>query len=397
LLAQFNSDEDRLRRFEQEARAASALNHPNIITIHEIGSERGRRFIATEFIEGETLRERVRRARLELRETVDVALQVASALGAAHRAGIVHRDIKPENVMVRPDGIAKVLDFGVVKLSEKFAEHVSGSQPAGGEGGDVTTLGLITTEANIVMGSPNYMSPEQARGFAVDARTDIFSLGAVIYEMLTGKMPFAGASVSDVVVSILERQPPPLSEHLPEAPPRLQPIVTKALAKDKEARYQNVDDLMEDLKRLKRRLDLESGLDDSLRPRSQRDTVSSDQRARATAEELAVQSDQVLTVRTTSSAEYIVTEIKRHKIGVVFGLALLLTIAAGLVYYPLSGKVKPIDSIAVLPFAEANSDPNIEYLSDGLTESLINNLSQSRNLKVMSRNSVFKYKGQGPD
>jgi serine/threonine protein kinase len=209
---QFNSDEDKLRRFEQEARAASALNHPNIITIHEVGSEEGTRFIATEFIEGETMRQRLKHAGLGLREAIDVAIQVARALAAAHRAGIVHRDIKPENVMLRPDGIAKVLDFGVVKLTEEFADNASGPQSDGSEEGDVATLGLVTTEANIVMGSPNYMSPEQARGLAVDARTDIFSLGALIYEMLTGEMPFKGASVSDVIVSILERQPPPLSE-----------------------------------------------------------------------------------------------------------------------------------------------------------------------------------------
>ena len=161
---QFNSDDDRLRRFEQEARSASALNHPNIITIHEVSSEQGIRFIATEFIEGETVRHRLKHAGFGVLEAIDLAIQVARALAAAHRAGIVHRDIKPENVMLRPDGIAKVLDFGVVKLTEKFAEHVSGPQSADGEGGDVDTIGLVTTEANIVMGSPNYMSPEQARG-----------------------------------------------------------------------------------------------------------------------------------------------------------------------------------------------------------------------------------------
>src|SRR4029434_1935516 len=176
----------RLHRFEREARAASALNHPNIITIHEVGHVRDTKFIITEFIEGQTVRQQMSAAKMGIREALDIAIQVASALEAAHKAGIVHRDIKPENVMMRPDGIAKVLDFGVVKLTEKFAERLSGPQSAGSESGDVNTLGVVTTEANIVMGSPNYMSPEQARGFPVDARTDIFSLGSLPYEMLTG-------------------------------------------------------------------------------------------------------------------------------------------------------------------------------------------------------------------
>src|SRR4030095_4263045 len=225
---QFHSDEDRLRRFEQEARAASALNHPNIITIHEVGTDSGTRFIATEFIEGETVRQKLKQSGIGIREAIDIAIQVARALAAAPRAGIIHRDIKPENVMIRPDGIVKVLDFGVVKLTEEFAEHQSGPQTA--DNGDVATFGMITTEANIVMGSPNYMSPEQARGLAVDGRTDIFSFGALIYEMLTGKMPFKGAPVSDVIVAILERQPPKISECVPESTPKIEAIVERAMA-----------------------------------------------------------------------------------------------------------------------------------------------------------------------
>lgn len=392
---QFNSDEDRLRRFEQEARSASALNHPNIITIHEVGSDEGARFIATEFIEGETVRQRLKHAGFGLREAIDVAIQVARALAAAHRAGIVHRDIKPENVMLRPDGFAKVLDFGVVKLTEKFAEQLSGPHSPESEEGDVATLGLVTTEANVVMGSPNYMSPEQARGLAVDARTDIFSLGALIYEMLTGKMPFKGASISDVIVSILERQPPPISELLPEAPPKLQAIVDRALAKDLEARYQTVDDLLDDLKRIRRRLELESGSDDSgQRARLGDAAAQTSGQTRQTAADLSVRSDQVATMRVTSSAEYIVGEIKSHKRAFLIASALILLAAAAVAYFTLLPKGHPIDSIAVLPFANLSSDPNTEYLSEGLTESLINNLSQSHNLKVMSRNSVFKYKGQ---
>src|SRR5215208_1251593 len=187
----FTNDEERLRRFEQEAHAASALNHPNIITIHEVGWETGTRYIATEFIEGETLRQRLQRGSLSVREALDVAVQVANALTAAHQVGIIHRDIKPENVMLRPDGYAKVLDFGIVKLTEKFVGHQTGNSDAL----DSAKLNQVNTEANIVMGSPSYMSPEQARGFAVDGRTDIFSLGVVLYEMIAGRRPFEGESI----------------------------------------------------------------------------------------------------------------------------------------------------------------------------------------------------------
>lgn len=394
LLAQFNNDEDRLRRFEQEARAASALNHPNIITIHEVGSDSGLRFIATELIEGETVRQRLKRGSFSVREAVDIAVQIAGALATAHRAGIVHRDIKPENVMLRPDGIAKVLDFGVVKLTEKFADNMSSSQSAGSEGGDGATIELITTEANIVMGSPNYMSPEQARGLPIDARTDIFSLGALTYEMLTSTMSFNGGSVSDVIVSILERQPPALSESVPGVPARLQEIVAKALAKDREARYQSIDDLLNDLKRVLRRLDLETGLDDSLRPPQGDSGDQTDPQMRMTAPELAVPSDQVATVRSTSSAQFRIDEVKRHKSRLLLASVMTLALAGVLAYFALSTRANPIDSIAVLPFINTSSDPNTEYLSEGLTESLINNLSQFHNLKVMSRNSVFKYKGK---
>jgi eukaryotic-like serine/threonine-protein kinase len=394
---QFNEDEDRLRRFEQEARAASALNHPNIITIHEVGRDAGMRFIATEFIEGETVRQILKRDGMTTRHAVDIAIQVARALGAAHRAGIVHRDIKPENVMLRPDGLVKVLDFGVVKLTEEFTERKFESPES--DDGDVATLGVVTTEANIVMGSPNYMSPEQARGFAVDARTDIFSFGALLYEMVTGKMAFKGESVTDVLVAILERRPPALSDSLSEVPPRLQAIVDRALAKDLKSRYQTASDLINDLKQLRRGIDVESGHDNSWRPIN-RDAspAETNQQSRQITDEPSAQVDRVKTVPATSSAEFIVTEIKTHKRGFVIGLLIVLIISVSAIFYfTRSPGSRPIDSIAVLPFSNTSADPNTEYLSDGLTESLINNLSQSHKLKVMSRNSVFRYKGRDAD
>lgn len=245
LPAKFTSDEDRLRRFKQEARATSALNHPNIITIFEIGEANGAHFIATEFIDGVNLRQHMSRHRLQTSDALEIALQVASALDAAHAAGIVHRDIKPENIMVRPDGYIKVLDFGLAKLTER-GDY------------DADTQMMARTEPGMVMGTVAYMSPEQARGLAVDARTDIFSLGVVLYEMVTDHAPFDGDTPSDMIVSILDREPAPLARHLPNTSPEIQRIVSKALAKDREARYQSVKELMSDLRRLKQRAEFEA-------------------------------------------------------------------------------------------------------------------------------------------
>src|SRR5215475_1656576 len=246
LPAQFMNDAERLRRFEREASAASATNHPNIITIHEIGQVDGAHYIVTEFIDGQTLRQRMQAAKLSLNEVVDVAIQVAQALEAAHSAGIVHRDIKPENVMVRRDGLVKVLDFGLAKLTEH--------QPTSGEGGidsQAATLAKVNTDSGTVMGTASYMSPEQARGQKVDARTDIFSLGVALYEMIAGSPPFDGVNALDVIGAILQKEPAPLSQTAAEAAPELERIVSKALRKDREERYQTVKDLLNDLRDFK--------------------------------------------------------------------------------------------------------------------------------------------------
>src|SRR5882762_2094460 len=240
----FTRDDERVRRFQQEARAASALNHPNIITIYEIGEIDSRHFIATEFIEGETLRRRMTRSQMEIGDVLDVATQVAWALSAAHQAGIAHRDIKPGNIMLRPDGVVKVLDFGLAKLTEQ-------------KGDDLEAATLVHTKQGIVMGTAHYMSPEQARGQKMDARTDIFSLGVVLYEMVTGRVPFAGQTMTDVLASILMLEPPSLSQSAPEAPEELQRIVHSALRKNKDERYQTAGELLNDLKALKQRLAFE--------------------------------------------------------------------------------------------------------------------------------------------
>ncbi|MCI0488826.1 MAG: AAA-like domain-containing protein [Blastocatellia bacterium] len=246
---QLTRGEGRLQRFVQEARAASALNHPNIITIYEIGEVDGLHFIATEFIRGQTLRQLIESAQMKMNESLDVTIQVASALVVAHEAGIIHRDIKPENIMVRPDGYVKVLDFGLAKLTEpQMPQAHSRSSNVPG----------VETEPGMIMGTINYMSPEQARGLKADARTDIFSFGVVLYEMLTGAKPFSGQTPSDVIVSILEREPAPLSQYFPDIRPELERIVFKALRKKREERYPKAIDLLNDLKSLKLDLEIEA-------------------------------------------------------------------------------------------------------------------------------------------
>ena len=250
LLAYFASDDERLRRFQREARAASALNHPNILTIHEVGEAEGVHFISTEFIDGQTLRELIPGQTLSLAESLDIAVQVASALMAAHAAGIIHRDIKPENIMRRADGLVKILDFGIAKLTETAPSEISSEAPASIK---------AQTETGVVMGTVGYMSPEQARGLMVDERTDVWSLGCVLYEMLTGRAPFAGATRVDTLVALLEREPAPLFEIATDMPAELRQlrrIVNKALDKDRDERYENVAEMLADLQSVSREIAL---------------------------------------------------------------------------------------------------------------------------------------------
>src|SRR4051812_17786190 len=243
-------DPSRILRFEQEARAASGLSHPNVCTILALGeSADGLRYIAMEYVEGETLRSRLVAPRLSIRATLDIAIQVAAALSAAHASGIVHRDIKPENVMVRPDGFVKVLDFGLAKLTPSPAEIADTD----------STHAVLKTEAGVVVGTPAYMSPEQARGQEVDARTDIWSLGALLYEMVAGRSPFAAPSGTEVLAAILDRDVEPLARFAPETPAELQRIVTKCLRKERPLRYQTVQDLLLDLQALRDEIPVRSG------------------------------------------------------------------------------------------------------------------------------------------
>ncbi|HEV2834588.1 MAG TPA: protein kinase, partial [Pyrinomonadaceae bacterium] len=315
LPSSFTKDGDRLRRFEQEARAASALNHPNIITIYEIREAASSHIIATEFVEGETLRMRMNRSPLKLSEAVDVAIQVADALSAAHKAGIIHRDIKPENIMLRPDGYVKVLDFGLAKLSEQASPAVAAEAP---------TI-QVRTGSGIVIGTAGYMSPEQARGLSVDNRSDIFSLGAVIYEMLARRKPFEGDTPSDTLAAILKTEPQPLSRVIQGIPAELTRIVTKCLKKDREERYQVVKDLWLDLKALKQELDFQNNVlragDTSVAPThaggaGQPTTVFTEPRP-------TVERSGISTI-----TESLSMEIQRHKVGAALALVLIALVIA---------------------------------------------------------------------
>jgi serine/threonine protein kinase len=311
----FTRDNDRLRRFAQEARAASALNHPNIITIYEIFQADSTHVIATEFVEGETLRQRLGRSGLSLTETLNIAIQIADALAAAHKAGIIHRDVKPENVMLRPDGYVKVLDFGLAKLSEETTGAVAGEAP---------TL-QVRTGSGFVLGTAGYMSPEQARGLSVDNRSDIFSLGAVMYEMLARRKPFEGETPSDTMAAILKSEPTPLPHIVPQLPSELVRIVNKSLRKDREERYQVVKDLWLDLKALKQELEFQAKLDRSVPSENGDGLTGTVDRAHSTATGGRVDATETRSA-INAITDSLSIEIKRHKVGVAVVLAIVLAV-----------------------------------------------------------------------
>jgi serine/threonine protein kinase/Flp pilus assembly protein TadD len=392
LPADVAADRGRMNRFVQEAKAASALNHPNIITIYEIEQIDSVNFIATEFIDGGTLRERMRPASVKLGEVLDVAIQTASALSAAHAAGIVHRDIKPENVMLRRDGIVKVLDFGLAKLTAPESTTVDTQAPT-----------KFKTDPGTVVGTAIYMSPEQARGMEVDVRTDIFSLGVVLYEMVAGCLPFEGSTRSEVMASILSEQgPQPLARYAREAPAELERIVSKALRKNRDERYQTIKDLLIDLKDLKRELELKAQLERTSRQQISSQAVTPPNNETAITEDEQARTAQTRTqlMRATSNAEYLVSQMKDHKRGLLLALGLVLIGAIAVSYFlilkrgsALLANGPQIKSIAVLPLDNLSGDPSQDYFADGMTEALTTELAKIGSLQVTARPSAMQFKG----
>ena len=343
-------DSQALERFRREAQAASALNHPGICTIYDIGEHDGRAFIAMEFIDGETLRSHIHGKALPLEETLRLGIQIAEALDAAHSEGIIHRDVKPANIFVTRRGQAKVLDFGLAKLVPK------GIANADSDSGGATTDS--TSIVGIISGTPAYMSPEQVRGDNLDGRTDIYSLGLLLFEMATGRQAFSGGTGGVIIEAVLTRSPVPARTINPEIPPQLEEIISKALHKDREQRYQHVGEVRAELQQLER------GPDSGWRARQEtaQSVLSSNTgRLQTTAEQKAADS----TAQTSAPRTERVSRI--------------------------------IDSIAVLPFENASRDAEHEYLGDGIAGSLINILATIPKLRVMAQSTVFRYKGRGMD
>jgi eukaryotic-like serine/threonine-protein kinase len=367
-----------LRRFEKEALAASALNHPNILTIYEFGILEGRQFIASEYVEGETLRQLLGEGALPIDQAIGIATQIAKALETAHASGIVHRDIKPENIVIRTDGLAKVLDFGIAKLTE--------SQQTTEHPGVVKSLSV--SQVGLVIGSARYMSPEQARGQSVDPRSDIFSLGVVLYEMAGGKAPFDGETVSDVVAEILKGTPPSLDEILSDAPSGLQKIVNKAMCKDRAGRYQSAKELLDDLEEFSRRRLMQARSDEAL---------SNEGNDRAFSGSHSQFSNGVA----PHTAE---RRLRRLLAPLLLSLALVVGVAFGALYFLKSPRRHAAEvsqavphTLAILPFQNLRQDPSLDYLGFSLADAVITKLSSINSLTIRPSSSVEKYRNQSVD
>ena len=381
-------------RFLRGAKSAAALKHPNIAHIYGIGDGEGTKFIAMEFVDGVTLREKIHRERTELSKLLRYLHHVAEGLAKAHAAGIVHRDLKPDNIMITRDGHAKILDFGLAKLIDSPLVQTGEGENAGDA---ATAIMQQHSTPGVIMGTVGYMSPEQAQGKTkeIDQRSDIFSFGCILFEVATGKKPFEGDSIVKSLHSLIYEPAPQVRDLNPQAPGDLQRIIRRCLAKDKDERYQTIKDVAIELKDLRRELESMAGSDMSVLPQVTGDS------ARDTDVRTVIKSASTTSVpppATVSSAEYITQGLSRHKLGVAVASLILIAAVVFLVYYLRAGKSEgAIRSIAVLPFQNRSSDADTEYLSDGLSESLIYRLSQLPNLKVSPTSSIMRYKGKDTD
>ncbi len=381
---ELTDDERALRRFEQEAQAASALNHPNILTVYEFGQVDDLHFIAAEFVDGLTLRKKLSQSSLKLNAVIDIGVQIAGALTAAHSSGIVHRDIKPENVIVRTDGIVKVLDFGIAKLTESRAQT---------DGYQTRTV-WTNTQPGTVVGTAKYMSPEQARGIAIDARSDLFSLGAVIYEMVAGRAAFEGETQSDVIAEILKGNPPPLADAVPECPAELEHIISRALRKDRDARYQTAEDLASDLRELKKEMEFEAKLHHST------SSAGSPQSRRAESSDLHISPPGVtIEAQLTAPASQSFRSYAGGHLTKRAVIAIAILLAAFAISYPVLRKwtnaLSPAPrSLAVLPFRNLKQDPETDFLGFSLADAIITKLGYVNALTVRPSSSIDRYRNQ---
>jgi serine/threonine-protein kinase len=397
LPAEVASNRDRMERFIREAKSAAALSHPNIAQIFEIGEHDGTHFIAMEFVDGVTLRQKIDRERPELGKLLRYLQHVAEGLAKAHAAGIVHRDLKPDNIMITRDGHAKILDFGLAKLIEPRLTETSDD-----ENYDEAATAMLQQHSTpgVIMGTVGYMSPEQAQGKTneIDQRSDIFSFGCILYEAVTGHKAFAGKDVVDSLNKIIREPVVPISDFRPDAPNHLQRIVRRCLAKDCEDRYQTIKDVAIELRDLRRELE-GVGIDTTVPP-TRSETTAGPGGEIKTVETGGAQTGSAAPSISTpaSSAEYVVSGIKQHKLAVAFAALLLVVVGVGLtLFLHARNNEVAIESIAVLPFENKSGNADSEYLSDGLAESLIYRFSQLSNLKVSPRSSVFRYKGKAID
>ncbi|MGH9904077.1 MAG: protein kinase domain-containing protein, partial [Pyrinomonadaceae bacterium] len=388
LPAEVASNQDRMERFIREAKSAAALSHPNIAQIFEIGDHDGTHYIAMEFIDGVTLRDKIHRESTELRKLLRHLQHVAEGLSKAHSAGIVHRDLKPDNIMITRDGHVKILDFGLAKLVEQQP------MPSDESSEVVTAVMPPHSMPGVIMGTVGYMSPEQAQGRSkeIDQRSDIFSFGCILFEAATRKKPFEGDSIIKSLHSLIYEPAPQIKDLNPAAPSDLQRIIRRCLAKDKEERYQSIKEVAIELKELRRDLESAGGFDSTVPPPSSSQTAAGTVSGSTTPPAVS-QTGSI--APTGSSAEYVISGIKQHKIA---ALVVLLAVVSGVIalaiFLPARNTEVAIESIAVLPFENRGGDADSDYLSDGLAESLIFRLSQLPGLKVSPTSSVMRYKGK---